>query len=218
MNSFAFLENGGLHSRRESCITLVNNEHANTFSVDRPMPEKNPELTAKQARLCRFVETYWDQNGIAPTLQEITDSLQLAGRSAAQQRVRLIARKGHLTYQPRRQRSIRLTDRWQEWKNRRLNRRTNPAVDRVFQVHPEKFAGWSETDWATLRSVRATGGQMSDETALREADKINENRQAKQLFAMLLEVDSIRDGLISWIHEKSAQVSPRNRKTRRHKK
>jgi len=65
-------------------------------------------LTARQTKVLRFLEDYQEEHGRAPTLQEICDHFKFRSLSSAQQHVRLIEQKGHLTRTPHSSRSIRV--------------------------------------------------------------------------------------------------------------
>lgn len=180
------------------------------------MPRWPQELTKKQERICRFVDRYWNQNGIAPTFSDIAEELGLTDRSHARQSVGLIAKKGFVEMQPGIPRSLKLTDRWRQFLNRRLDEQTNPVVDEVAQDEPDLFDGWSSDDWAQLRSVRGVGGALTREGVVEEATKINENRDVRQMFESLLTVGATREQLVLWIKEKYQEIDAREwRKIRR---
>lgn len=180
------------------------------------MPRWPRELTKKQERICRFVDRYWNQHGIAPTFSEIADELGLTDRSHARQSVGLIAKKGFLEMQAGIPRSLKLTDRWRQFLNRRLDEQTNPLVDEVAKDQPDLFARWSADDWAQLRSVRGVGGALTREAVVAEAVKINENRDIRQMFEALLTVGTTREQLKIWIKEKFQEIDAREwRKNRR---
>lgn len=66
------------------------------------------KLTARQIKVVRFLEDYQEEHGRAPTLQEICNHFGYRSLSSAQQHLRLIEQKGHLTRKPHCSRSIRI--------------------------------------------------------------------------------------------------------------
>lgn len=170
------------------------------------MPRWPAELTKKQEQICRFVDRYWAEHGIAPTLAEIADGLGLTDRSHARHSVGLIAKKRFLAMQPGTPRSLKLTDRWRQYLNRRLDERTNPLVDVVAEERPELFAQWTAAEWAQLRSLRGVGGALTHEGVVAEAEKINENRDARRMFEALLTIGTTREQLLLWIKDKYQEI------------
>lgn len=170
------------------------------------MPRWPAELTKKQERICRFVDRYWTEHGIAPTLAEIAEGLGLTDRSHARSSVWLIAKKGFVEMQPGIPRSLKLTDRWRQFLNRRLDERTNPLVDVVAEERPELFAHWTAAEWAQLRSLRGVGGALTHDGVVAEAEKINENRDARRMFEALLTIGTTREQLLLWIKDKYQEI------------
>jgi len=130
-------------------------------------------LTNKQKAVCEFIESYWDRNGIDPSLAEIAEACKLTHRSLARQYVILIINKGYLENSQGIARSLKLIDKWQQLLNRRFDKQTNPAVDEVAENRPDIFAGWTPEEWAELRSIRGVGGALTEEAVVLESEKIN---------------------------------------------
>lgn len=64
---------------------------------------------------------------------------------------------------------------------------TNPMVGQLQQSHPEYFAGWSSADFAQLASHFGVGGQLTEEGALAEVHRMNENREVINRARVILE-------------------------------
>lgn len=64
--------------------------------------------------------------------------------------------------------------------------RTNPAVRRAREDHPEWFVGWSETDWLQLASARGTGGELTEAGVRREAERISRRREVLKRAELLM--------------------------------
>lgn len=171
-----------------------------------PMRRLPKELTEKQQAFCRFVDSYQQRNGIGPTLDEIAAGMKLKGRSSARQHLKLVSKKGYVEYVPYSSRSVRLTDRWRQFLNRQFDQHTNPLVDVVADERPELFRGWTADEWAELRSVRGMGGAMTREAVVIEAEKINQNREARHKFEALLAAEATRQAVVAWIEEKYQEI------------
>lgn len=164
------------------------------------------QLTEKQQAFCRFIDTYQQRNGIGPTLDEIAEGMNLKGRSSARQHLKLVAKKGYVEYVPHSARSIRLADRWRQFLNRQFDQQTNPLVGAVAEECPELFRSWAADDWAELYSIRGVGGAMTREKVVIEAEKINQNREVRQMFEALLAADTTRETVVSWIEERYREI------------
>jgi len=68
------------------------------------------DLTANQRRVLDCIRRHLEQNGIAPTLREIAENLELSSHSSAQDYVEALIRKGALERSPR-HRGLRLAQR-----------------------------------------------------------------------------------------------------------
>lgn len=64
--------------------------------------------------------------------------------------------------------------------------RTNPAVRRARENHPEWFRGWSETDWMQLASARGTGGGLTDSGVRELAAEISQRREILKRAELIL--------------------------------
>lgn len=64
--------------------------------------------------------------------------------------------------------------------------RTNPAVRRARENHPEWFQGWSETDWLQLASARGTGGGLTDSGVRQLAGQISQRREVLKRAELIL--------------------------------
>lgn len=172
-------------------------------------------ITEKQASVCRYVMQFRFQNeGHSPTYQQIADYLDW-GIANVKQQVAALVRKGYLEKPVGEIRSIKTTPKYRQWLNRQLNRQTNPAIDEVHEDHPEMFAEFSEDEWDELRSIRGQGGAMTRPKVIREVEKINENRNVRSNFDMLMANDSVREELIAWINAKLREVTPTGKRNRK---
>lgn len=70
---------------------------------------------------------------------------------------------------------------------RRLDRKSNPAVDELITEQPELFVGWSEGDFDELFSRVTTGGALTRHGALKAVEQMNRNRRTHEQLAVLLE-------------------------------
>jgi repressor LexA len=68
------------------------------------------DLTANQRRVLDCIRRHLEQNGVAPTLREIAENLELSSHSSAQDYVETLIRKGALERSPR-HRGLRLAQR-----------------------------------------------------------------------------------------------------------
>ena len=68
------------------------------------------DLTANQRRVLECIRRHLEQNGVAPTLREIAENLQLSSHSSAQDYVEALIRKGALERSPK-HRGLRLAQR-----------------------------------------------------------------------------------------------------------
>ena len=68
------------------------------------------DLTANQRRVLDCIRRHLEQNGVAPTLREIAENLELSSHSSAQDYVEALIRKGALERSPR-HRGLRLAQR-----------------------------------------------------------------------------------------------------------
>lgn len=67
------------------------------------------KLTPRQRQVLDFVQTYAEETGSAPTLDEICSHFRFKSINSARQHLSLIARKGYLKLSPGRARGIQLT-------------------------------------------------------------------------------------------------------------
>jgi repressor LexA len=72
--------------------------------------EEFRDLTANQRRVLDCIQRHFEQNGVAPTLREIAENLELSSHSSAQDYVEALIRKGALERSPR-HRGLRLAQR-----------------------------------------------------------------------------------------------------------
>jgi repressor LexA len=68
------------------------------------------DLTANQQRVLDCIERHLDQNGVAPTLREISEYLGLSSHSSAQDYIDALIRKGAIERSPK-HRGLRLAQR-----------------------------------------------------------------------------------------------------------
>lgn len=68
------------------------------------------ELTERQKSVYGFIAAYQQQNGYAPSMQEIAGHLKIAGNLGVIRHLAALEKKGYLTRTPGNSRSIRLTD------------------------------------------------------------------------------------------------------------
>ena len=68
------------------------------------------DLTANQRRVLDCIQRHFEQNGVAPTLREIAENLELSSHSSAQDYVEALIRKGALERSPK-HRGLRLPHR-----------------------------------------------------------------------------------------------------------
>ncbi|HNQ89954.1 MAG TPA: transcriptional repressor LexA [Verrucomicrobiota bacterium] len=68
-------------------------------------------LTDRQQQVLEFIRRTLQQNGIAPTLREIADHFRFRSVKAAADHVQVLRRKGWVTTQPRRARTLQVTSR-----------------------------------------------------------------------------------------------------------
>jgi len=68
------------------------------------------DLTANQRRVLDCIRRHFEQNGVAPTLREIVENLELSSHSSAQDYVEALIRKGALERSPK-HRGLRLPHR-----------------------------------------------------------------------------------------------------------
>lgn len=174
-----------------------------------------PPLSPQQQRICEFVSSYRDRNGLSPTYREIGEHLGVT-KQAVQYQVKGLEAVGLLA-KPRDARSLMVTDAWRRYRRHRLDRDTNPMVAVVAEEDPQLFAGFDEEDWETLYSTRGVGGALTREGVQEVAGRINENRQRKEQVAQLLENGSVRDELIEVIDDlwKRVALSPGKGRRRR---
>ena len=66
------------------------------------------QLTARQSNILAFIRTHLEQDGQAPTLEEIGLAMELGNVSAVLKHVRALEAKGRLVIEPHRARGIRL--------------------------------------------------------------------------------------------------------------
>ncbi|HOP76658.1 MAG TPA: helix-turn-helix transcriptional regulator, partial [Thermogutta sp.] len=70
---------------------------------------------------------------------------------------------------------------------RRLDKQTNPVVEKVIQEYPELFADWTTAEFEELYSRFGMGGAMTEEGVLEAARKTNRRRILQHKLAVLLE-------------------------------
>jgi repressor LexA len=72
------------------------------------MPAMTIQITSRQSNVLAFIRACIEQDGQAPTLEEIGEALGIGNVSAVLKHVRSLEAKGRLTMEPNRARSIRL--------------------------------------------------------------------------------------------------------------
>ena len=175
------------------------------------MSSLQSDLTERQEEFCRFVDSYRQKNGIAPSFEEIAKGMKLKDGCSARDHFHLIRKKGYVANRRGSAGSIRLTDKWRRYLNRKLNAATSPAVDEVAETHPELFEGWTAAEWDELRSIRGMGGEMTEDTVIEEAKKITENREVHNQFHDLLLCESTRQSAIDWVNAAYGEIDVRRR-------
>jgi len=99
------------------------------------------ELTANQRRVLQLIQQRLEQDGQAPTLREISETLGLSSHSSAQDYVEALVRKGALERSPK-HRGLRLPHR-----SRLPAANTLPLVGRVAAGSPILSEGNIEAEW-----------------------------------------------------------------------
>jgi repressor LexA len=90
-------------------------------------------LTKRQKQIVEFIQHRQNESGLAPSYQEIAEHFGFASVTTVADHLRLIRRKGFLTSEPGRARSLRVLSPWQQFKR--------PVVDiPVFGSIPAGFA------------------------------------------------------------------------------
>jgi len=87
---------------------------------------------------------------------------------------------------------------------RRLDKQTNPVVEKVIQEHPELFADWTTAEFEELYSRFGMGGAMTEEGVLEAARKTNRRRILQHKLAVLLETSQAEliENIINLFYEK----------------
>jgi repressor LexA len=98
-------------------------------------------LTTNQHRVLDFIQTYLEQNGVAPSLREIAENLGLSSHSSAQDYVEALIRKGALERRPQ-HRGLRPAQR-----SRRPAANSLPLVGRVAAGSPIMSEGNIESTY-----------------------------------------------------------------------
>lgn len=82
---------------------------------------------------------------------------------------------------------------------------TNPAVSAIQESHPDLFEGWSQSDFAELASRFGVGGQLTEQGALDQVNRINQNRSVLQKARVVLWSDNadMLTRLIELLYEQS---------------
>jgi repressor LexA len=75
-------------------------------------------LTVRQQAILEFIQNATEQNGVAPTLREIAAHFQFRSMNAAADHVRALRRKGVLSGQARRARTLQVSSPWSRWRQR----------------------------------------------------------------------------------------------------
>lgn len=68
-----------------------------------------------------------------------------------------------------------------------FDRHTNPAVLELAEQHPAIFAGLADEDWEELHSVFGTGGALSEEGVLAQAQRLRTRRELLRQLEVVLE-------------------------------
>lgn len=71
--------------------------------------------------------------------------------------------------------------------SRSFDRRTNTAIHAVSRDRPELFADWNDAEWDELYSTFGTGGELSAEGVVLEAEKINARRESLHKLAVVMD-------------------------------
>lgn len=66
------------------------------------------QLTQRQQQVLNYIQIHQQQNGVVPTLREIAKHFSFRSMTAAVDHVRVLQRKGYLSHEPRRARSLRV--------------------------------------------------------------------------------------------------------------
>lgn len=167
-------------------------------------------LTETQFDICRFIETFQQQNQMTPSMQEIARHFGWSGRAAAHSHVNRICKKGYLEKRgdAGASRRLCLTHRWAALRSRETNKLTNPVVDEVADERPELFQDWSQGDWDQLYSIRGMGGSLTKDGVVHHATRINEDKEIDRMVDDLKLIDIERDQLIAWLKEHHANITP----------
>ena len=70
---------------------------------------------------------------------------------------------------------------------RHFDRRTNPEIEQVMEVHAELFDGWVEADFDELHSRVGAGGALTFDGALTAIRQMNRKRELHEKLEVLLE-------------------------------
>tara|TARA_Y100000592_G_scaffold1341_1_gene2103 strand:+ start:214 stop:414 length:201 start_codon:yes stop_codon:yes gene_type:complete len=65
-------------------------------------------MTPKNKQLLDYIKSYSDKKGYPPTYEEMKKHLKLKSKSSIHFKIRLLARDGHIEYQPSLTRSIKV--------------------------------------------------------------------------------------------------------------
>ena len=67
------------------------------------------EMTQKQHEVIKFIEEYSDANGFPPTFRDVAEAMGITVR-AAHDHIKRLRKKGYLTYEPRKPRTLRIVE------------------------------------------------------------------------------------------------------------
>jgi transcriptional regulator with XRE-family HTH domain len=86
---------------------------------------------------------------------------------------------------------------------REIDAAANPAVAEVAAERPELFRNWESDDWAELRSMFGTGGNLNAGGVVRAAEAINRRREAVRKLRIVLEthLSDVAIGLVDTLYE-----------------
>lgn len=72
-------------------------------------------------------------------------------------------------------------------RSRSFDRRTNTAIRAVSRDRPDLFVNWTDAEWDELYSTFGTGGELSSEGVVLEAEKINARRESLHKLAVVMD-------------------------------
>jgi len=82
---------------------------------------------------------------------------------------------------------------------------TNPVIDEVRASNPKLFRGFTDADWMELKSIHGSGGALTAEGVIAEANRINAARKVRERFEVLMHTDCSAEltSFIDYLYEKA---------------